>query len=207
LLLLWATAVPTRCSFVLGSYCSNVALVLLVGPVGRTGAGAKSFAGGELGDHHGPMGTAAEQQAGSGTPSPAVPAAQGVRLAWEQVPLRLRQRIEQHLGSRVTRAVTQLGGFSPGAAARLEFADGRRAFVKAVSPEQNPDSPGIYLAEAEITACLPAAAVVAGVAGYFTDRSRQPAPKGIPTVREFQRALAETTLRWLRERIELASEV
>jgi aminoglycoside phosphotransferase (APT) family kinase protein len=92
-----------------------------------------------------------------------------VRLPWEQVPERLRRRIEQHLGGRVTRAVTQLGGFSPGAAARLEFADGQRAFVKAVSPEQNPDSPGIYRAEASIAACLPAEALAPKLLASFED--------------------------------------
>lgn len=115
------------------------------------------------------MGTAADGQAGSRAPSQAVPTAQGVRLAWEQVPQRLRRRIEEHLGSRVTRAVTQAGGFSPGAAARLELADGRRAFVKAVGPEQNPDSPGIYRAEAAIAACLPAEALAPQLLASFDD--------------------------------------
>jgi aminoglycoside phosphotransferase (APT) family kinase protein len=92
-----------------------------------------------------------------------------VRLPWEQVPQRLRQRIEHHLRSRVTRAVTQLGGFSPGAAARLELADGQRAFVKAVSPEQNPDSPGIYRDEAAITARLPAEALAPRLLASFED--------------------------------------
>jgi aminoglycoside phosphotransferase (APT) family kinase protein len=138
-------------------------------------AEAKSFAGGERDDHHVPMGTAADEQAGSGTPSPAQqtgpppPAAQGVRLPWEQVPQRLRQRIEHHLGSRVTLAVTQPGGFSPGAAARLELADGGRAFVKAVSPEQNPDSPGLYRAEAAITGRLPAEALAPKLLASFED--------------------------------------
>ena len=46
-------------------------------------------------------------------------------------------------------------------------------------------------------------AVVAAVAGYLTHRSRQPGPqKGIPTVRDFQRAQAEIAIRWLRERID-----
>ena len=53
-------------------------------------------------------------------------------------------------------AVTQPGGFSPGAAVRLRAADGRRLFVKAVGPEPNPDSAGIYRAEARIAAALPA---------------------------------------------------
>jgi hypothetical protein len=82
----------------------------------------------------------------------------GARLPWEQVPAPLRAAAEQRLGGAVTAAVTQPGGFSPGAAARLELDSGRRAFAKAVGPELNPDSPGIYRAEARIAAALPAAA-------------------------------------------------
>jgi aminoglycoside phosphotransferase (APT) family kinase protein len=79
------------------------------------------------------------------------------RLPWAQVPAPLRAAAEERLGGRVTAAVTQPGGFSPGAAARLELDTGRRAFAKAVGPELNPDSPGIYRAEARIAAALPAA--------------------------------------------------
>jgi aminoglycoside phosphotransferase (APT) family kinase protein len=82
----------------------------------------------------------------------------GTRLPWEQVPAPLRAAAERRLGGAVTAAVTQPGGFSPGAAARLELDGGRRAFAKAVGPELNPDSPGIYRAEARIAAALPAAA-------------------------------------------------
>jgi Phosphotransferase enzyme family len=80
------------------------------------------------------------------------------RLPWAQVPAPLRAAAEQRLGGAVTAAVTQPGGYSPGAAARLELDTGRRAFAKAVGPGLNPDSPGIYRAEARIAAALPAAA-------------------------------------------------
>jgi phosphotransferase family enzyme len=79
------------------------------------------------------------------------------RLPWAQVPAGLRAAAEQRLGAAVTAAVTQPGGYSPGAAARLELDGGRRAFAKAVGPELNPDSPGIYRAEARVAAALPAA--------------------------------------------------
>jgi serine/threonine protein kinase len=46
------------------------------------------------------------------------------------------------------------GGFSPGAAAWLEC-PGRPVFVKAVSPEQNPDSPAMHRREARVSAALP----------------------------------------------------
>ena len=55
-------------------------------------------------------------------------------------------------------AVTQVGGFSPGVAARLRLVDGQRAFVKAVGPEPNPDSPGAHRAEARNMALLPRSA-------------------------------------------------
>src|SRR5258708_3384100 len=88
---------------------------------------------------------------GGGGGRPAV----GVRLAWSSVPVGLRHAVEQQLGGRVVEAVTQPGGFSPGVAARLKTATGVRAFVKAVGPEPNPESPGIHRAEARIAAALP----------------------------------------------------
>jgi hypothetical protein len=81
----------------------------------------------------------------------------GTRLPWEQVPAALRAAAEERLGGAVAAAVTQPGGFSPGAAARLVLGTGRRAFAKAVGPGLNPDSPGIYRAEAAIAAALPPA--------------------------------------------------
>jgi aminoglycoside phosphotransferase (APT) family kinase protein len=41
------------------------------------------------------------------------------------------------------------------------------------------------------------AAVVCALAGYFTERSLQPPPPGLPTLRRFQAAQAEVTRRWL----------
>lgn len=41
------------------------------------------------------------------------------------------------------------------------------------------------------------AAVVCALAGYFTERSLQPAPPGLPTVRRFQAAQAAVTREWL----------
>lgn len=86
---------------------------------------------------------------------PAAPPAAGVRIAWPDLPAAQRARVEEALGARVVEAATQAGGFSPGAAARLRLADGRRAFVKAVSAAQNPDSPDFHRREARIAAALP----------------------------------------------------
>src|SRR5580698_71801 len=102
-------------------------------------------------------------------PQPAAPPAQGFRLAWAAVPQALRQQAESYLASRVVSAVTQPGGFSPGAAVRLRLADGRRAFAKAVGPELNPDSPGIYRSEARIAARLPATVPAPRLLASFED--------------------------------------
>ncbi|HEU5417450.1 MAG TPA: phosphotransferase [Streptosporangiaceae bacterium] len=94
----------------------------------------------------------------------------GVRLPWEQVPDWLRAEIAGRLGGQVVSAATQPGGFSPGAAVRVQLSDGRRAFVKAVGAELNPDSPGIYRAEARFAAALPAGVPAPGYLGCVDSR-------------------------------------
>ena len=64
-------------------------------------------------------------------------------------------RVAEELGSPVVEAKNQPGGFSPGVAARCALADGTRCFIKAVSPDQNPDSARMYREEAAIVARLP----------------------------------------------------
>jgi aminoglycoside phosphotransferase (APT) family kinase protein len=86
------------------------------------------------------------------------PPATGQRVAWGDAPAWLRAEVEDRLGGPVAEAVTQPAGFSPGIAARLRLDDGRRAFVKAVGPEPNPDSPGIHRAEVRTMAVLPRSA-------------------------------------------------
>ena len=44
-------------------------------------------------------------------------------------------------------------------------------------------------------------AFLAGLAAYFLDSARQPAPAGLPTVRAFQLAQGEVVLRWLASRL------
>jgi aminoglycoside phosphotransferase (APT) family kinase protein len=93
----------------------------------------------------------------------------GVRIAWLDVPGEVRSAVEVLLGAPVVEATSQVGGFSPGTADRVRTADGRRAFVKAVSPAQNPDSPGMHRREARITAALPAHAPAPGLLGVHDD--------------------------------------
>lgn len=88
------------------------------------------------------------------------PPAEGVRVHWNELPDHVRDAIEERIGGRVVDATTQRGGFSPGLAARLRTADGRRCFVKAVSEQANPDTPDIHRREAVVVAGLPAEAAV-----------------------------------------------
>lgn len=82
------------------------------------------------------------------------PPAEGKRVDWANVPASVRSSIEQVTGSPVVEAGTQPGGFSPGVAARLRCADGTRWFVKAVSEDANPDTPGIHRREARVLRAL-----------------------------------------------------
>jgi hypothetical protein len=93
-----------------------------------------------------------------------VPPAAGARVAWPDVPAPVRAAVEQVCGAAVTEARTQPGGFSPGVAARVRCADGRRFFVKAVSAEANPRSPGLHRQEAEVLAALDPVIVADGLA-------------------------------------------
>ena len=78
------------------------------------------------------------------------------RPSYEQLPAPVRAAVDGVLGSPVVRAQSQTGGWSPGVAARVVGADGRRAFVKAVSGEVNDFTPGMHRREAVVAATLPA---------------------------------------------------
>lgn len=95
--------------------------------------------------------------------------AAGVRIGWSNLPARVRSAVESILGAAVVSAVSQPGGFSPGSADRIRLADGRRAFVKAVSSAQNPHSPGIHRREARVAAALPASVPAPRLLGCYDD--------------------------------------
>jgi aminoglycoside phosphotransferase len=87
---------------------------------------------------------------------PTVPAA-GVHLPWARVPAAVRDWAA-HFGPGPPRVVRDVvGGFSPGATSILEW-PGRSVFVKAVSGELNPDSPGLHRREIVIASSLPRSA-------------------------------------------------
>ena len=95
--------------------------------------------------------------------------ASGSRIGWAQLPDEVRAAVEGILGSPVVEARSQPGGFSPGTADRVRTADGTRAFVKAVSPEQNELSPGMHRREAEVTAALPPGTPAPALLGRYDD--------------------------------------
>jgi hypothetical protein len=71
------------------------------------------------------------------------------RPPWSAAPAALRARVARQLGAEVTGSVAVHGGMSPGPAAVLRLADGRRVFVKAVSARVNAVSQRLYRWEAE----------------------------------------------------------
>lgn len=81
--------------------------------------------------------------------------ARGVRIGWSDLPAHVRAGIEAIVDGRVVEAVSQPGGFSPGTADRVQTIDGRRAFVKAVHPGLNEDTPELHRREARVAAALP----------------------------------------------------
>ena len=66
-------------------------------------------------------------------------------------------------------AESQAGGFSPGTADRVGTDSERRAFVKAVSPEQNPDSPDLLRREADYLDALARSPRVPRPIGRYDD--------------------------------------
>lgn len=98
-----------------------------------------------------------------------VASATKTRIHWTDLPGHVRAAVEEILGDRVSTAVSQPGGYSPGTADRVRTAGGRRAFVKAVSPAQNDRSPALHRAEALVAAALPAATPAPRLLGSYDD--------------------------------------
>jgi aminoglycoside phosphotransferase (APT) family kinase protein len=98
------------------------------------------------------------------------PAAEGVRVGYEDTPAVLRAWVDSTLGSPVISAVTQTGGFSPGVAARLRCADGTRAFCKAVT-DVNDFAANAHRREQRINAALPDGVPVPRLLAAYDDGS------------------------------------
>jgi hypothetical protein len=86
--------------------------------------------------------------------TPTGPAA-GVHLPWAGVPEAVKAWAASLGGGEPSEVHDLHGGFSPGAAARLECPRGA-VFVKAVGEELNPESPVLHRREGVVSAVLPA---------------------------------------------------
>lgn len=78
-----------------------------------------------------------------------------MRMQFGDMPEPVRRAIEAELGGPVVAAQSHAGGFSPGVAATLTLANGRRAFLKAACSEPNPVTPDIHRQEAVVAAAMP----------------------------------------------------
>ena len=78
----------------------------------------------------------------------------GVRISYAGVPPTVTRWVEETLGSAVVSYADQVGGMSPGCAARVVCADGTRAFVKAVGTDLNPHTPTLFRREIAVLALI-----------------------------------------------------
>ena len=89
------------------------------------------------------------------------------RIAWPDLPDVVRAEVESLLGSPVVQHQSHPGGFSPGTADGVVCADGREAFVKAVHPDLNPESPDLHRSELRVMRALPAGLPAPALVGGF----------------------------------------
>lgn len=97
------------------------------------------------------------------------PRAVGRRAEYATVPRQVREWVDAELGSPVVQSVAQVGGMSPGPASRLVLADGRRAFIKAVSPEPNARTPELFRHEIAVQRSLPRVDYRPGLIAAYDD--------------------------------------
>jgi hypothetical protein len=91
------------------------------------------------------------------------------RIGWAQLPTEVTTAIGDMLGSEIVAARSQPGGFSEGLAARVRLADGRRAFVKAVSALTAPAAAGFHRREMTIAAALAGTGLVPRLLDGYDD--------------------------------------
>ncbi|HEV2891967.1 MAG TPA: hypothetical protein VGX28_16455 [Frankiaceae bacterium] len=94
---------------------------------------------------------------------------QSDRLPWAALPPTVREGVASVLGSPVVSVVPRVGGFSPGVAAGVTLADGRRAFVKAVGTPLNPHTPELYRHEVVVQGWLPRVPWTPALLGSWDD--------------------------------------
>jgi aminoglycoside phosphotransferase (APT) family kinase protein len=81
---------------------------------------------------------------GSGTP----------KLEWQELPREIRATIESYLGAPVVQSETRPGGFSPGVAAKVVTARGKKAFIKSSSSSISKPSADVNRREIKHTRAL-----------------------------------------------------
>jgi len=91
------------------------------------------------------------------------------RISWADLPGSVRAALEDIVGGPVVSAVSQAGGYSPGTADRVRTADGRRAFVKAISRTTNAHSVELHRREIHVTGSLPEGVAVPRLRGSYDD--------------------------------------
>jgi hypothetical protein len=91
-----------------------------------------------------------------------------VHLPWSKVPRAIHEWAEQFGGQPID-AIDLAGGFSPGATARLRFADRDDVFIKAVGTSLNPESPEFHRREGVISGSLPSSSLWPRILATFDD--------------------------------------
>jgi aminoglycoside phosphotransferase (APT) family kinase protein len=90
-------------------------------------------------------------------------------VATTTLPDALSRWLGSELGSPVVTAVPQAGGISPGPAARIGLADGRRFFVKSVADADAPHMTRLFRREADVLRRLPAVPYRPGLVATLDD--------------------------------------
>jgi hypothetical protein len=93
----------------------------------------------------------------------------GQRISWTQVPVEVARAIGRMLGSEVVTADSQPGGFSEGLAARVQLANGGRAFVKAACAVSAPAVAEFHRREMAISGALSGTGLVPRLIDGYDD--------------------------------------
>lgn len=91
------------------------------------------------------------------------------RLQWEKLPPDVSHGIEDIMGSQVSVASSQPGGYSPGTADRIITNNGQRFFVKAVGSPINDTSPDIQRKEIRVFEAVSDRLLGSGIVGTYDD--------------------------------------
>ncbi|MGH3470938.1 MAG: phosphotransferase family protein [Nocardioidaceae bacterium] len=93
----------------------------------------------------------------------------GTRVPYGRLPAEVRRWVTAQLGAPVVSAQQRVGGMSPAVAVSLRAANGATAFVKAVAPRINPDTPSMFRHEAAVLQRLPSVPYRARLIACYDD--------------------------------------